>query len=147
MKQTGFLISVVVIGSVVWRYLRVTVQRDPLLSTTLTLIGFVLVSSPIWTSIVVKGPQWELSLLREQSTKQAEQYLALLEAYQKALPAAQAREISPAVGQVRNSVGELRKARDKEEQLKKLQEVAKSATEITTKVIALTVRSSIPETF
>lgn len=142
MEQTGFLISVVgigsvVLGSVVCRYLRLAGQRDTILSTTLGLIGFVLVSSPLWTSIVVKGPQWEVSLLREQSTKQVEQYLALLEAYQKALPAAQAQEMSPEVTQVKSAVEELKKVRDAVEELEKIQETVKRITEITTKVTAI----------
>lgn len=142
MEQTGYLISAVtiggiILGAVVFRYLRLTEHKDPLLSTTLVLIGFILVSSPLWASIVVKGPQWEVSLLKKQSTKQAENYLALLEAYQKALPPIKAQEVSPDITQFRISIENLKKAQNKKEELKKLQEIAEQSAEIVTKILKL----------
>jgi len=131
LQVTAVAIGAVVLGAVVWRYVRFTDQKNTTLSVTLGLIGFILVSSPLWASIVVKGPQWEVSLLREQSTKQAEQYLGLLEAYQKALPEPQAQEVSPAVSRLRSSLEELKEVRDNEEKLKKIQEIAKQTAEIT----------------
>lgn len=140
MEQTIYtiiavIIGIIVMGAVVWRYLSPTGQINTVLSTTLALLGFVLISSPLWSSIVVKGPQWELSLLKEQSTKQAEEYLALLEAYQETLPPAKVKEVSPKVTQLRISIENLRKAQNKKEELKRLQEISKQTTEIATKIM------------
>ena len=69
MEQTGFLIVAVIVGgailgAVLWRYIRPTSQGEVVLSTTLALIGFILVSTPLWASIAVKGPEWEVSLFK-----------------------------------------------------------------------------------
>lgn len=124
-------IGSIVLGSVLWNYLRQIAQQAVVLSTTLSLVGFILVSSPLWGSIIVKGPQWEISLLRQQAAAQAESNLKLVEAYQRRLPPQQATQIAPTVDQLRASVQRLQKATD---DTKKTAEVLRLTEQLTSTV-------------
>jgi hypothetical protein len=117
---------------VLWNYLRHIAQQAIVLSTTLSLIGFVLVSSPLWGSIIVKGPQWEISLLKQQAAAQAENNLKLVEAYQRRLPPQQAAQIAPTVDQLRASVQRLQQVTD---DTKKTAEVLRLTEQLTSTVI------------
>ena len=129
-------IGSIVLGSVLWNYLRQLAQQSLVLSTTLSLIGFTLVSSPLWGSIVVKGPQWEVTLLKKQTVDQAQSILDLAEAYQKRLPPQQATQIAPTVNELRASVQDLKRTTDT---VKKIDETLKLAEELT-----LTIRKIVP---
>ena len=142
MEENGFFVVAVIIGSLVlgsvlWNYLRHVAQQSLMLSTTLCLIGFALVSSPLWGSIAIKGPQWEVTLLKRQSVAQAQSYLEILEAYQKLLPPQQAAQIAPAVKDFRASVQDLKKTEDKGERLKNIEETSKLLEELALTVTKL----------
>ncbi|MCP5076661.1 MAG: hypothetical protein GY951_01180 [Psychromonas sp.] len=139
MHQTEFLIVAVIVGAavlgtVLWRYIRQTSQGELALSTTLVLVGFILISTPLWTSIVVKGSAWEISLLNKRSVNQAENYLSLAEAYAKAVPKAQAEKISPAVSELRGALENVGKEVDEAEKAKRVIEIANKIATITTTV-------------
>ena len=127
-----FVVSVtigsIVLGSVLWNYLRQFAQQSVVLSTSLSLIGFVLISSPLWGTIVMKGPQWEVTLLEKRSETQAQKYLELVEAYQKLLSPQKAAQIAPTVNDLRASVQE-----------KKIDETVKLAEKLT-----LTITKAVP---
>jgi hypothetical protein len=57
--------------------------QSVLVTTTLCLIAFLLVSGPIWNSIAVKGPNWELKLVRESLIGQLESLLTMGESINK----------------------------------------------------------------
>ena len=96
MVESTFFVFACVVGtsllaSVLWRFLRTTAHEATVLSTTLSLLGFILVSSPLWGSIVVKGPQWEISLLRNTVKSQAESNAQILSSLSRDLPPEKAR--------------------------------------------------------
>ncbi len=137
MHQTEFLIVAVIVGAavlgtVLLRYVRQTSQSELALSTTLVLVGFTLISTPLWTSIAVKGPKWEVSLLKEQSMNQAADYLALAEAYEKVVPRAQAEKISPAVSELRGALESVDKEIDETEKAKQVIEITNKIAKIAT---------------
>ena len=137
MDPTGFLIFVVIAGGIIlaavlWRYLRATSQREGILSTTLVLVGFTLVSTPLWGSIVVKGPQWELSLLREKSENLAKEYVTLFEKYQNAVPQPEAIQLSPKVAELRKLRERVDEAIDATDRVTKAIELADQVLKVAT---------------
>ena len=142
MIDTGFLISAVVLGALVlaavlWNFIRPGMQQSVILSTTLSLIGFTLVSSPLWASIAIKGPQWEISLLRQQTEVQIQNYQELLDAYQRVLPPDKASTISPTVQGFKSSVKELETETIDEERIKKMNDILKEIQQTTSTVIGV----------
>jgi hypothetical protein len=136
MTETWFFAVAVVIGAIVlaavlWIFIRATVERSVVLSTTLTLVGFALVSTPLWGSIAIKGPQWEITLLRQTSEKQLETILELLQALQKSLPPDKAAQISPEVNRVQQSVNDLQRLDEERERVNKIQEAVNAIAKIT----------------
>ena len=135
MTNIGFLIAAVVLGALVlaavlWNFVRPGTQQNVILATTLSLIGFTLVSSPLWASIAIKGPQWEISLLRQQSEVQIQSYIELLDAYQKVLSPDKASIISPAVQSFKSSVKELGSEKLDKDRIKKIEDILKTVTSI-----------------
>jgi hypothetical protein len=78
-------------------------------SAMLGLLGFALVGSPLWASIIVKGEGFEISVLRE-CEKQAEKTAELLANFQQRVPAPQAQEIAPVVQDAQQSLERLKQA-------------------------------------
>src|SRR5947199_2587805 len=104
------LIGTVLLLAVVATYVRGT-DRPTSVSLVLAMLGFVLVGSPLWASIVVKGSGVEISVYRqcqEDAAKSAEQTAQLLATVQAQAPPEKARELAPLVEQAQRSVLELR---------------------------------------
>ncbi len=129
--------GVIVLGSVIWNYVLNIAQQKTTLSIILSVIGAILVSTSLWTSIVIKGPQWEVNLLREQSVKQFENYLKVVEDYKELLPPEKAAIVSPKVNKLRSSLKELKEAQDDQERLKIQKEVFKRATDTASGIAAV----------
>jgi hypothetical protein len=70
----------VLIGLVVYSYVRPRPEHRPSVTALLGLLGFALVASPNWTSISIKGEGLELSLIREMQARQLEALEELREA-------------------------------------------------------------------
>jgi hypothetical protein len=77
----------VLIGLVVYSYVRPQPEHRPSVTALLGLLGFVLIASPNWTSISIRSENLELSLLREMQARQL-QALAELQGGARAEPAA-----------------------------------------------------------
>jgi hypothetical protein len=129
--------GVIVLGSVIWNYVLNIAQQKTTLSIILSVIGAILVSTSLWTSIVIKGPQWEVNLLREQSVKQFENYLKVVEDYKELLPPEKAAIVSPKANKLRSSLKELKEAQDDQERLKIQKEVFKRATDTASGIAAV----------
>ena len=132
MENTLFLIVAVIIGSavlgsVLWNFTRQQMTQSVILATTLSLIGFTLVSSPLWSSIAIKGPEWELSLLREQTETQLRNYVKLLEAYKKLIPPEKAELITPTIEELKSSMEELEAEKQDKEKIEKIKRVIEIA--------------------
>jgi len=114
MANTAFFVIAVGLGTIlllaiVWTYLSGT-QRPASVSLMLALLGFVLVGSPLWASIVVKSGTVEISVYRqcqEEAAKSAEQTAQLLATVQAQAPPEKARELAPLVEQAQRSVLQL----------------------------------------
>ena len=133
MENILFVIVAVIVGSavlgaVLWNFTRQQMTQSIILATTLSLIGFTLVSSPLWSSIAIKGPEWELSLLREQTETQLRNYVKLLEAYKKLIPPEKAELITPAIEELKSSMEELETEKKEKEKIEKLMPIFRLAT-------------------
>ena len=114
MANTGFFFVAVVLGAIlllaiVGTYLRGT-ERPTAVSLMLAVLGFVLVGSPLWASIVIKGSGVEISVYKqcqEEAAKSAEQTAELLATVQAQAPPEKARELAPLVEQAQRSVLQL----------------------------------------
>lgn len=127
----------VVLAAVLWIFIRAPVQRSVVLSTTLTLVGFALVSTPLWGSIAIKGPQWEITLLKQRSEMQLKNNLELLQVLQKSLPPEKAVQIAPEVNQAQQSVNDIQKTEGEKERAKKIQDAVTAVAKITATVTTL----------
>ncbi len=114
--NTAFFVVAVVLGiilllAIVTIYVRGT-DRPTSVSLMLAVLGFVLVGSPLWASIVIKGSSVEISVYKqcqEEAAKSAEQTAELLATVQAQAPPEKARELAPLVEQAQRSVLELRR--------------------------------------
>ena len=72
----GISVGILMIISVLWVLMKGKAKENRAILTTLILLGFVLISSPLWNQIVIKGQKWEFALYREiindQTVKTAE---------------------------------------------------------------------------
>lgn len=132
MENILFVIVAVIVGStvlgaVLWNFTRQQMTQSVILATTLSLIGFTLVSSPLWSSIAIKGPEWELSLLREQTETQLRNYVKLLEAYQKLIPPEKAELITPTIEELKSSMEKLEAEKKEKEKIKKMKPIIELA--------------------
>jgi hypothetical protein len=114
-SATFFIVAValgaVVLLAVVWAYVRGETNGVTALSITLSVLGFALVGSRLWASIVVKTDTVELSLLREcqqQAVQSADETANLLEVVKDQAPPPKAAQLQPIVEQARQSVEQLR---------------------------------------
>lgn len=142
MTETWFFAVAVAIGAVVlaavlWIFIRATVQRSVVLSTTLTLVGFVLVSTPLWRSIAIKGPQWEITLLKQTSETQLQNNLELLQTLKKSLPPDKAAQIAPEVNRVQQSVNDIQNTEGEKERAKKVQEAVSAMSKLTATITTI----------
>ena len=110
----AFFVVAVALGTIlliaiVWTYVRGTDRPTPV-SLMLAILGFVLVGSPLWASIVIKGSGVEISVYKqcqEEAAKSAEQTAQLLATVQAQAPPEKARELAPLVEQAQRSVLQL----------------------------------------
>ena len=138
MLSPVFFIAAVVLGSavllaVVWRYLRGPSDATTI-SLTLAVLGFALVGSPLWASIVIKSNSVELSLLRDcqqQAAQSADQTAKLLDVVREQAPPATAAQLQPLVDQAHQSVAQLKlpETQAPEEHAKRLKEAVSTLNE------------------
>jgi len=112
--SNAFMILAVILGTLVLvavliNYMRNVPLQSVTVTSTLILIGFVLVSSPLWGSISLKARDFELALLRDYSETQLRGYVQLLEDYQRLLEPAKARVLSKDLSALKRTLVTLEK--------------------------------------
>ena len=133
MYSNAFMILAVILGTlalvaVLINYMRNVPLQSVTVTSTLILIGFVLVSSPLWGSISLKGRDFELALLRENSETQLRGYVQLLEDYQRLLEPAKAQALSQNLTALKQSLRDLEQepsTRVSEQEIRKIRDATK----------------------
>jgi hypothetical protein len=100
--------GIALLVAVITNYLRGTGSQGGLTTTLLSIGGVVLVSSPLWSSIVVEGGGMKMEFLRE-CTEKAEKAVEALEAVQPNLPPDKAADYSAAIAEARRSLTQLQR--------------------------------------
>jgi len=75
----AIIVGVVMILTVLWCLVQEKTPQKRAILISLILLGSLLVSCPLWTRVIVKGPKWELTLYREIAKDQGEKTTNLIE--------------------------------------------------------------------
>ena len=117
MDTTMFFIVAVVMGMatlgvVLWRFAKGDAVQSGKIALLLGVLGFVLISSPLWSQMAISVDKLEMSFLREQAETTSEDYLALLEAYTECLSPEEQERLKPVIKDMQTTVNAIPNATD-----------------------------------
>ena len=102
-------VGALIIFAILINYIRNIPIKNAAVTVTLILIGFLLISSPLWANITMKSQNFEVKLLRDISTKQFSNYIKLAEVAEKSLNADAASELRSKIDELEVLLEELKK--------------------------------------
>ena len=114
MSENIFFIAAVAIGAlIIFTVLINGLRSKPIVNAavtlTLILIGFLLISSPLWKNITMKGQNFEVKLFRDITTKQFKNYIEMAEIAEKSLNKESASELRSQIDDLKMQLEELKK--------------------------------------
>jgi hypothetical protein len=143
MVHMGFFVTAVIFGGLILiailvNYVRNIHEHNSVFSTTLVVAGFILVSSPLWTAIDVRGSDWEINLVRESSEKQLENYLELVALLEKSLTPEQKKGIEPTLRNLEESLKQVRSEQEsRDKRLQAIERATESVATLTTQLVTI----------